>query len=226
MNMTVNRLAVMKNPVPRTIRMFALALLAGTILPAQAAEDVFGDAAGNAGDDRYCMTCHGAYGVGNIGIRAPRLAGMEPWYLRRQLENFRAGVRGTHPLDEEGLAMQPMAAKLSDESLSDIVSWVGEWDYVPAMPTVEGDVEAGRRLYQPCATCHGRNGEGNEALGAPQLAGQNDWYLVVQLRNFRAGYRGSHPDDTYGRQMQVMAQALSNDDQIDNVVSYINTLGR
>lgn len=191
-----------------------------------AAEDVFGDPGGNPGDDRYCMTCHGAYGIGNVGIDAPRLAGMEPWYLRRQLENFRSGIRGTHPEDEGGIAMQPMAASLSDASIDDIVSWVGEWDFVPAEITIERNAEAGQRLYQTCATCHGVNGEGNEALGAPQLAGQNDWYLVTQLKNFRAGYRGTHVEDTFGQQMRVMSQSLNNDDQINNVVAYINTLGR
>ena len=43
-------------------------------------------------DDRYCTTCHGTDGKGNEGVEAPRLAGMEDWYLRRQLENFRAGI--------------------------------------------------------------------------------------------------------------------------------------
>ncbi|MEC9086505.1 MAG: c-type cytochrome, partial [Pseudomonadota bacterium] len=45
-------------------------------------------------NDRYCTTCHGTDGRGNEGTEAPRLAGMEDWYLRRQLENFRAGIRG------------------------------------------------------------------------------------------------------------------------------------
>ena len=57
-------------------------------------------------DDRYCMTCHGIDGVGNFGVQAPRLAGMEPWYLERQLKLFREGLRGKHPEDTEGLAMQ------------------------------------------------------------------------------------------------------------------------
>jgi cbb3-type cytochrome c oxidase subunit III len=175
-------------------------------------------------DDRYCTTCHGADGIGNEGVQAPRLAGMEDWYLRDQLVKFREGIRGTHPEDTEGLAMQPMAAKLSDESIEDIVDWVASWDYVPAEATIEGDVDAGRQLYSSCASCHGRNGEGNEALGAPQLAGQNDWYLVTQLKNFKAGYRGSHPDDVRGRQMQPMAQMLQDEQAINNVVAYINTL--
>ncbi|MEX0965382.1 MAG: c-type cytochrome [Pseudohongiellaceae bacterium] len=178
-------------------------------------------------DDRYCTTCHGADGRGNEGVQAPRLAGMEPWYLRRQLENFRAGIRGVHPEDIEGIAMRPMATKLSDESIEDIIEWVSSWQYVPAEQTITGgDSVRGRGLYSGCAVCHGANAEGNQALGAPALAGQNDWYLVTQLKNFLAGYRGTHPDDTYGAQMRTMASTLRNEAGILNVVSYINTLSR
>jgi len=175
-------------------------------------------------NDRYCTTCHGTDGQGNEGVQAPRLAGMEDWYLRRQLENFRAGIRGTHPMDIEGIAMQPMAVKLTDESIDDIVEWVGGWEYKPAEVTIEGNVQAGAQLYAACASCHGRDASGNEALGAPALRGQNDWYLVTQLKNFMAGYRGHHPDDTYGQQMRAMVQPLGDETGILNVVSYINSL--
>ncbi len=174
--------------------------------------------------DRYCTTCHGAAGIGNIAIEAPRLAGMEAWYLKRQLENFRSGVRGTHAQDIQGIAMRPMAAKLSDESIDDIVAWVGAWEYVPAEATIEGNTNQGRTAYQSCAACHGANAEGNEALGAPALAGQNDWYMVTQLRNFRSGFRGAHQEDTYGSQMLTMSKTLRDDQAVINVVSYINTL--
>ena len=187
-----------------------------------AAEGDVGVAA--AMDDRYCTTCHGVEGIGNIAIEAPRLAGMEAWYLKRQLENFRAGIRGTHEEDVQGITMRPMAAKLSDESIADIVDWVGDWEYVPAEATVEGNVRQGRTAFQACAACHGANAQGNEALGAPALAGQNDWYLLTQLRNFRAGFRGSHQEDTFGSQMITMSKTLKDDQAVINVVSYINTL--
>ena len=187
-----------------------------------AAEGDVGVAA--AMDDRYCTTCHGAEGIGNIAIEAPRLAGMEAWYLKRQLENFRAGIRGTHGEDIQGIAMRPMAAKLSDESIADIVDWVGDWEYVAAEATVEGNVRQGRTAFQACAACHGANAQGNEALGAPALAGQNDWYLLTQLRNFRAGFRGSHQEDTFGSQMVTMSKTLTDDQAVIDVVSYINTL--
>jgi cytochrome c553 len=174
--------------------------------------------------DRYCTTCHGAEGVGNIAVQAPRLAGMEGWYLQRQLENFREGIRGTHTDDIQGIAMQAMAAKLTDASIADIVSWVGAWEFVAADVTIEGNVNRGRTAYQICASCHGTNAEGNEALGAPALAGQNDWYLLTQINNFRAGIRGTHPDDSFGAQMLAMSATLRDDQAITNVVSYINTL--
>lgn len=191
-------------------------LLSGTTLAAEVEREPY--------DDRYCTTCHGIDGVGNEGVQAPRLAGMEDWYLRRQLENFRDELRGMHPEDVEGLAMQPMAAKLSDSSIDDIVDWVGSWEYEAAEVTLEGDAEAGRRAYTSCATCHGANGEGNEAFGAPQLAGQNDWYLLTQLKNFKAGYRGTANGDTYGQQMRAMAQSLASEQAMVNVVAYINSL--
>jgi cytochrome c553 len=187
-----------------------------------AAEGDVGVAA--AMDDRYCTTCHGVEGLGNIAIEAPRLAGMEAWYLKRQLENFRAGIRGTHGEDLQGNAMRPMAAKLSDESIADIVDWIGDWEYVPAEATIEGNVRQGRTAFQACAACHGANAQGNKALGAPALAGQNDWYLLTQLRNFRAGFRGSHQEDTFGSQMVTMSKTLRDDQAVINVVSYINTL--
>ena len=187
-----------------------------------AAEGDVGVAA--AMDDRYCSTCHGVKGIGNIAVEAPRLAGMEAWYLRRQLENFRAGIRGTHGEDTQGIAMRSMAAKLSDESITDIVAWAGDWEYVPAEVTVEGNVNQGRTAFQTCAACHGVNAQGNEALGVPALAGQNDWYLITQLRNFRAGFRGSHREDTYGSQMVTMSKTLRDNQAVINVVSYINTL--
>ena len=46
-----------------------------------------------------------------------------------------------------------------------------------------------------CAACHGAAGEGNQALGAPPLAGQDAAYLARQLHNFKAGRRGYAEQD-------------------------------
>jgi len=176
---------------------------------------------------QFCFTCHGTDGMGSEGIQAPRLAGMEPWYLKRQLKLFRAGGRGLHPMDFEGMEMQPMAAILTDEQIDDVVEWASTWEYVPVKPTItDGNVEHGEQLYQACAMCHGNEAQGNQAMNAPALQGQNDWYLVTQLKNFKAGYRGNNPLDAFGAPMRAMTSGLADDQAIIDVVSYINTLGR
>lgn len=201
---------------------FSLALGTAMSLSAQAAT-----VDGVEVSDRFCLTCHGTDGQGNQGIDAPRLAGMEPWYLKRQLELFRDGLRGTHPEDLPGQEMQPMAEILSDDSITDIIDWVGSWEYTPAEITItDGDAARGQQLYQTCAACHGTDGEGNEAMNAPALAGQNDWYLMNQLVNFKEGYRGYDAQDRYGTQMGMMAQGIPDQTAMKDIVSYINTLGR
>lgn len=88
-----------------------------------------------------------------------------------------------------------------------------------------GDADKGQPLYAVCGSCHGAQGEGNQSLNAPRLAGQEDWYIVRQLQNFKTGVRGSNPQDTYGMQMAPMAQILPNDQAIEDVAAYIAAFG-
>jgi cytochrome c oxidase subunit 2 len=62
-------------------------------------------------------------------------------------------------------------------------------------------------------------------MGAPPLTGQGDWYLFGQLRKFKAGWRGAHPDDLWGKSM-VLVSGVANMDNaaMINIVSYIETL--
>lgn len=89
-----------------------------------------------------------------------------------------------------------------------------------------GDVERGKTLYATCGACHGPNGEGMEALNSPKLAGQEEWYLIRQLQNFKTGVRGNNPRDTYGMQMAPMAQILVDDQAMQDVAAYIKSLGQ
>ena len=43
-----------------------------------------------------CTACHGAQGQGNPELKAPSIAGLPDWYVKNQLEKFRAGTRGAH----------------------------------------------------------------------------------------------------------------------------------
>src|SRR5690348_16198837 len=62
-----------------------------------------------------CVPCHNADGSGNSTVGAPNIAGMKAWYVERELEKFRGGVRGMHFNDVEGMRMRPMALSLTSE---------------------------------------------------------------------------------------------------------------
>ena len=88
----------------------------------------------------------------------------------------------------------------------------------------EPDLERGRQHFQTCIACHGMGGEGIQALNAPVSAGQSAWYISRQLKNFRDGIRGSHPDDIHGAQMVASTLVLPDDQAIEDVAAYIATL--
>jgi cytochrome c553 len=182
--------------------------------------------AANAGNDfDYCLLCHGANANGNYGIRAPKISGMEPWYLARQLENFAAGVRGMPPDDVAGHEMGPVGGRVKNEGTLDAaVQFIGKLESRRPALTVTGDVAHGKSLYATCASCHGAKGEGNQTLQAPALASRSDWYLVTQLSNYQKGLRGADERDTYGAQMRAIATTLPDAKAVTDVVAYINTL--
>ncbi len=51
-------------------------------------------------------------------------------------------------------------------------------------------------------------------------------YLKHQYQNFQLGIRGTHPEDTYGRQMKMMATSLPTDKDLDDVIAYIQSLAK
>ncbi len=172
-----------------------------------------------------CSACHGPQGQGMQAMNAPKLAGSDPWYLRRQLEYYKNGVRGAHPDDTYGRQMAPMVSTLADDqAMRDVIAHIQTFPDEPVTTTVEGDVDRGRHIYRVCGSCHGWDGQGIVAVKAPRQAGLQDWYLVRQLQNFKLGIRGAHPGDMYGDQMMQMADSLVDQQAINDVVAYINTL--
>jgi cytochrome c553 len=173
----------------------------------------------------YCLLCHGANANGNYGIRAPKISGMEPWYLARQLDNFASGARGVTAQDDSGHEMGPVGMRLKHEGITEAaVQFIGTLESRRPAPTIKGDVARGRQLYAPCAACHGARGEGSATLQSPALAARSDWYLVTQLANFKRGLRGADERDTYGAQMRTVTATLADDKAIADVVAYISTL--
>jgi cytochrome c oxidase subunit 2 len=84
--------------------------------------------------------------------------------------------------------------------------------------------ELGEELYYACATCHQEDGSGSQPLDAPRIAEMAAWYVADQLRNFKRGVRGDHPDDIYGRQMALFAKALPDEASIEAVAKTVSGL--
>ena len=180
-----------------------------------------------AGKDLYmvCASCHGQQGEGNIATNAPRLAGLPDWYIERQLNYYKRGIRGAHKDDIYGQQMAPMANLLADDSaIRNVTAYIGTLEPASTASTLGGNPDKGAAHYNACGACHGAQAQGNYALQAPRLAGQEDWYLKRQLENFRHGVRGAHQEDNYGHQMVLMARSLQNEQSINDLLAYLNTL--
>lgn len=81
----------------------------------------------DAGRENYrlsCSSCHGPEGNGNAALNAPSLRGIDDWYLVRQYENFRDGIRGAHEDDPYGQQMEAMAQVLSEQEMKDVAAWL------------------------------------------------------------------------------------------------------
>ncbi len=93
----------------------AVAHYVETLPPVRHASSIPGDP--KAGEALYatCSACHGDTGAGNQDLKAPRIAGVDDWYLATELRKFRSGVRGTSPKDTGGRLMRPMTRGLAGE---------------------------------------------------------------------------------------------------------------
>jgi cytochrome c553 len=77
------------------------------------------------------------------------------------------------------------------------------------------DIEAGKAKAMMCNACHGNKGVSMIPM-YPNLAGQKEQYLVLQLKAFRDGERKN-------MQMSPMATGLSDVD-IENLAAYFASL--
>ena len=83
---------------------------------------------------------------------------------------------------------------------------------------------SGEELFQLCQSCHGENGQGQPQYHAPDIAGLPQWYIEAQLKKFKSGARGTHPDDTTGMMMRPMTMSFHNEGDLKAVAAYVASL--
>ena len=72
-----------------------------------------------------CVQCHGEDAGGKREQNAPPLRGHADWYIVAQLEKFKAGVRGTDPLDATGSQMRAMSMTIATEqAMRDVAAYI------------------------------------------------------------------------------------------------------
>lgn len=138
----------------------------------------------------YCAQCHGSDAGGALGFPNLRdnewLYGSDPQAIKTTIMQGRQG------------AMPAWGAVLGDEGVEQVTA------YVTSLSGREADsqmVQAGMQKYQTyCIACHGAEGKGNTALGAPDLTndiwlyGGSKGAIAKTIRDGRSGRMPAHEE--------------------------------
>jgi len=153
--------------------------------------------------DRNCAACHGYDARGQAAL-FPNLADNE-WQWGSSPEEIEQTIRAGRNAVMVG--WQPV---LGDDGVKNVA------DYVLALGRDAGEDHAGQTQFnQFCAVCHGPDGSGNVALGAPSLVddvwlyGNSDEQLRTTIALGRSGIMppfGERLDDT---QVRLLVALLS-----------------
>ena len=137
----------------------------------------------------YCASCHGSDAGGNPGFPNLRdsawLYGGTPDAIKTSIMQGRNGI------------MPPWKDALGEEGVHDVAQYVLSLSGREADPAA---VAAGKKLFTAnCVACHGADGTGNQALGAPNLT-DDVWLYGGSPKAIEASIAG-------GRQGQMPAHA-------------------
>ncbi len=153
-----------------------LALYFAAQTPVQRAPPTRGDAAAGEASSAMCGGCHGAHGV-SVDSATPSLAGQDAEYLGKATRSYRT--------TRQNWGMQRYIANLGDKDIDNIVAF-----YASQQPKAGDQIPSSiQELAAKCNHCHDQ--EGNPAMTAPKMNGQDKDYLVMALRAYRDGKRES-----------------------------------
>ncbi len=159
-----------------------------------------------------CSACHGTGAEGRSGY--PNLND-DDWLWGGDLQSIyttiKYGIRSNHEATRTS-QMPPFGDMLSNQQVSDIA------DHVLSLSSGKGDNEVGAALFkQNCSSCHGAEGKGNRAYGAPNLAdaiwlyGGDKASVMHQIKNPRMGvmptWQTRLPDETI-KQLTIYVHSL------------------
>jgi cytochrome c oxidase cbb3-type subunit III len=135
-----------------------------------------------------CAACHGPEALGNHAVGAPDLTDAE-WLYGGDAETFMASI-----LDGRRGVMPPWGPTLGHEGVNQATAYVLSLSGTKA-PT--DWIAPGKARYDAlCIACHGADGRGNPALGAPNLTDRTWLYggdFASIAKSIRDGRNGVMP---------------------------------
>ena len=143
----------------------------------EGAGDPFADIRGAM---KKCVKCHGDDGNAS-GSGMPNLTAQDPEYFLSSMQAYADGAR-SHKL------MRKLVADLDEQTLSGMAVFYAVQEPRRKDKAVDGDPQKGAALAEPCATCHGDDGNASGA-DMPTLAGQDARYFAKAMTAYQSGAR-------------------------------------
>jgi cytochrome c553 len=140
---------------------------------------------------RVCQGCHLENASGKSGADYPQLAGQHVTVLIKQMVDVRSGRRDSpkeHPFLSEEV--------LSADEMADVAAYLNSLPIPRSNGNGDGKrLDRGKLLYtRDCASCHGKEGEGDDEKFYPMVIGQHYDYLLRESKQIRDGVRrNAHP---------------------------------
>jgi cytochrome c oxidase cbb3-type subunit 3 len=157
-----------------------------------------------------CATCHGSDGRGGPGF--PNLAD-DDWLYGGDFDTVQASIAN----GRSSGVMPALGGALGEAGVAEVVAYVESLSGEAGQPEL---VEAGQQKFAMyCVACHGADGGGNLALGAPNL-GDDIWLygsgeqIAETINQGRSGNMPAHGDQFDEQQLRVLTayvQSLSQD---------------
>ena len=170
---------------------------------------------------QVCVACHGPDG-NSVAPANPKIAGLFPEYLYKQLSNFKA--QNGKKAERENPIMAGMVANLSDADMRSLAAFFSSQTLRPDWARDKDLAALGQKFYRggnletgvpACEGCHGPAGAGIPSQ-YPRIAGQYVEYIEAQLKAFRSGARANDPSG-----MMRGVAARMTDREISAVAQYV-----
>jgi cytochrome c oxidase cbb3-type subunit 3 len=160
----------------------------------------------------HCSVCHGSDAKGSYGF--PNLTD-DDWLYGGDPQTIKTTI-----LHGRQAAMPAWGAVIGEEGVKNVAAYVRSLSGLKHPEGIAVDLAAGQKVYQTnCAVCHGPEGKGLQAMGAPNLT-DRVWLYGSSFAQVQQSIR-------HGRNGQMPAQeAFLGNDKVHLLAAYVYSLSQ